>query len=469
MQQELTFGSLMGDATGALALALEAGRDYLAGATQGELLASVGKVIAAVPPAPWPDKRWFQRSYGRQVTDAPDDLAVGRGLFYLTEQRRLFLDCTAGHYQMTWGYDHPELRALLRDGIARGIVPDNHSNIPPAPVKRLAARLVELANPGADPAALQGDDRRLNTVLLGLCTGTVACAAALKMMLLHYRAAKPRLGAPAFITLEGNYHGTDLFAQRLRGMWPEYFANVTSVQVEPNDHQALAAAFREHGERVAGFIAEPILMNREAIALDADYLQLARSLCDQTGALLGIDEIQTGFWFPRVFCSLHLGVEPDFLVLGKGMAAGYHPLSAVVYRGCLDRLEQYDAISTNGNAGLAAYLALGCLALVEREADRIGRVGKAYHERMAGLCAEFPDLLAEVRGVGHLTGLKFRRVEDALGFHRAAVTRGLWVRAHAYHPGHSTLLTKLALTLDEEVTDYTIGAAADLLRTRPWA
>jgi len=464
---DAAFDLLAGDASGSARRALAAAKNFLAESPRLSLLAAVGRTIESIPPASYPDKRWFQKSFGRGATQAPDDLLVGRGLFYLTEQRRLFLDCTAGHYQMTWGYDHPQLRALLLDGIERGIVWDNHSNIPAAPVKRLAAKLVELANPGADMERLHADDAGLNTVLLGVCTGSVACAAAMKIMLLHY-AREKRAGAPVFIALEGNYHGTDLLAQRLRGMWPDYFANVEIVQVQPNAADELERAFARYGERVAGFWAEPIMMNREAIALEPAYLRLARRLCDQAGALMALDEIQTGFWFPEVLYTGRLGVEPDFIVLGKGMTAGFHPLSALVYRGRLDCLEQYDAISTNGNAALAAYMGLGCIALIEREARRIGEIGNHLHDRMGQLCAEFSDVLQEPRGAGHMTGLKFRRVEDALGFQRRALERGLWLRAHAYHAGHSTVLTKFALPLDAEVADFAVEAMRRLLQERAW-
>jgi acetylornithine/succinyldiaminopimelate/putrescine aminotransferase len=159
---------------------------------------------------------------------------------------------------------------------------------------------------------------------------------------------------------------------------------------------------------------------------------------------------------------------PDFVVLGKGMTAGFHPLSALLYRSQLDCLAQYDAISTNGNAALAATVGLGCIALIERDAARIEAVGERYHREMAGLCDEFPELLAGVRGAGHMTGLKFRERDDALGFHRAAVERGLWVRAHAYHEGHSTVLTKFALLLDDAVADFAVAAFRRLLRDRPW-
>lgn len=459
----LSIDTLLADPSGRLTKALAAGQAYLAGTPQADLLSAVGRVIDAVPTAPWPDKRWLQKSYGRSVTDTPDDLMVGQGLFYLTEQRRLMLDGTAGHYQMTWGYDHPELRALLLDAVARGVVWDDHSNIPAAPVKRLAAKLVELANPGLPADRLQADPERLNTVLIGVCTGSVACSSAMKIMLVHYERAKAGRGTPVFITLAGNYHGTDLFAQRLRGMWPQYFANVESVELEPNDAEALEAAFRRYGERVAGFLAEPIMMNREAIFVNHSYLQLARRLCDQTGALMMLDEIQTGFFYPEVFYTLRTGVEPDFIVLGKGMTAGLHPLSALLYKGKLDCLAMYDAISTNGGAALAALLGLGCIALIEREADRVGKTGERFHKAMAGLCDEFPAVLAGVRGAGHLTGLKFHRVGDALACHQAALARGLWVRAHAYHAGHSTVLTKFALPLDEEVCDWTVTAMREVV------
>ncbi len=464
----LTFDGLMGDADGALARALAAGQEYLRQTPQSELLPLVGEIVDTIPAAAWPDKRWFQKSYGRIATDAPEELLAGHGMFYLTEQRQLFLDCTGGHYQMTWGYEHPELIALLLDGIERGIVWDNHSNIPSAPVKRLAGKLIEVMNPGADADALVADGDRLNTVLTGCATGTVACAAAMKIQLLHYAREKSGEGTPVFIALDGNYHGTDLFAQRLRGMWPEYFTGVEFVMVQPNDPDELSAVFAQYGERVAAFWAEPIMMNREAIMVDPEYLHLARRLCDETGALMTLDEIQTGFWFPEVVYAKRLGLTPDFIVLGKGMTAGLHPLSALIYRGKYDLLEQYDAISTNGNAALAAYVALGCIGLIEREAERIEAVGAYYHAAMAALPVEFPELLVEARGAAHMSALKFGDRGDALGFHKAAVARGLWLRAHAYHEGHSTILTKFALPMDEAMADFTVGAIGELLRGRDW-
>jgi len=460
---DLFFDDLLDDRGGAIAAAMAAGWDYLAGTGTESLLSRVGETIDTLPTAAFPDKRWFQKSYGRSVTDKPDDYLIGDGLFYLTEQRRLFLDCTGGHYQMTWGYEHPALTALLLDGIRRGVVWDNHSNIPSAPVKRLAGKLVELANPDADMAALQGDGERLNTVLLGTATGTVACGAALKIALRIYEQNKSEHGAPVFVTLDGNYHGTDVFAQHLRGMWDQYFTNVESVRVQPNDAQELEEVFGRYGQRIAAFMCEPIMMNREAIPLEPWYLQLCRRLTDNVGAPLIVDEIQTGFWYPEVLMYKRFGIEPDMVVLGKGMTAGLHPLSALLYKGKFDCLEQYDAISTNGNAALAALNALGCIELIERNARQIGEVGEYYYGRIVELAEQFPGVIAQARGAGHMSGMKFHRVEDALEFHRRAVDAGLWLRVHAYHEGHSTCLTKFGLLLDTQVADFAVGRYSALL------
>jgi len=63
-----------------------------------------------------------------------------------------------------------------------------------------------------------------------------------------------------------------------------------------------------------------------------------------------------------------------------------------------------------------------------------------------------------------MVGLKFREVADAIDFHRRAVEAGLWVRVHAYHEGHSTLLTKLPLCADETVVDFIAEKFRSLLR-----
>lgn len=415
-------------------------RQYLADHADSDLLAQIGTQISGIDASGLIDKAAFQTSFGGGTTETTDDLLAGRGLFYISEKGRLYLDCTAGHYQVTWGYDHPILTEVLRQGLDQGVVSDNHSNIPQWPAKRLAQRLV------------QATDEKLDTALVGLATGSVACESALKIMLKqHERLAKP--GPAIVIALKGNYHGTGIAMQTLRGMWPAMVRKFEVVSVEPNDMAQLEAVFREHGRRIAGFWAEPIMMNREAIAVEADYLKCARELTEQVEALLIIDEIQTGFWTPNVFMYKCFDITPDIVVVGKGMTAGFHPLSAILYRRPLDMLAQYDAISTNGNAALASLVALANLELIQHRAEDINRVQAYLFEKLRGLADTYSSLIAAVHGCPAMAGLKFHERATALTFHQHCVENGLWLRAHAYHEGHSTVLSKFALCSNASVVD----------------
>jgi acetylornithine/N-succinyldiaminopimelate aminotransferase len=449
MKSRLTIDQLLGDSGPPIVQAMRAGLLFLDARTTPQLLSQAGSLITSVPGFAPIDKQALQDSYGGNQTGAPDDLLVGRGLFYLSEQRRLYLDCTSGHYQMVWGYNHPELVALIQEAQQAGIVWDNHSNIPQSPVKQLARRLVKIAN-------APGTQDRLDTVLLGVCTGSVACGAALKIMLKVFAQNQGDQTIPVILVLGGNYHGTDLVPQFMRGMWPHLISHLEVVTLEPNDPGALQAAFSQYGSRVAGFWAEPIMMNREAIAVHPEYLKLARQLCDQSGALLCVDEIQTGFWQPQVFAYRSLGLEPDLVVIGKGMTAGFHPLSGVILKQRHDVLEQYDAISTNGSASLPSLVALCSLAMIEAQAQQMADISQRITLGFQSLAAEFPQVVQAAHGHGYLSGLKFRQVEQAQLCQCQLLEAGLWTRVHAYHAGHRTVLTKLGLLADATVVDFMI-------------
>ena len=87
------------------------------------------------------------------------------------------------------------------------------------------------------------------------------------------------------------------------------------------------------------------------------------------------------------------------------------------------------------------------------------RIERGFRE----LAATFSDQLLSAHGRGYLAGLKFRQVEVAQGFQRRLLEAGLWTRVHAYHEGHSTVLTKLGLLADEQVVDFVIGRFRKLL------
>jgi acetylornithine/succinyldiaminopimelate/putrescine aminotransferase len=426
---------------------MRAGQRYLDRHDPSELLSQVGRRLDQIPRFRAIDKSALPDSYGGRQPGPSNDFLAGRGLFYISEQRRLYLDCTSGHYQMLWGYHHPALCRAVEAASHTGVIWDNHSNIPQSPLKWLAHRLVALGNAPGEPDPL-------DTVLLGVCTGSVACAAALKIQLKVFERERSRRRVPLVVVLEGNYHGTDMVPQFMRGLWPGLARPFDVLTLPPNEPTALERAFRKHGSRIAGFWAEPILMNREAIALEPDYLHLVQHWCRHTGALFCVDEIQTGFWQPEIFAYRALGLRPDLVVLGKGMTAGFHPLAGVLLHHRHDVLEQYDAISTNGSAALPALVALCSLELIQAQGERIRQVGERIHRGFQELAAAFPGPLETAHGAAHLTGLKFRQVDQARQFHQRLLEAGLWTRVHAYHEGHRTILTKLGLLADEPIVDF---------------
>ena len=104
------------------------------------------------------------------------------------------------------------------------------------------------------------------------------------------------------------------------------------------------------------------------------------------------------------------------------------------------------------------------MALIADDRKRIGSMNRHFFDRLEELPAADPQRVAGIRGRGLLAGIKFHNVADALDFHRRLLARGLWTRVHAYHAGHSTLLTKLALAADRQVADFVVDTFHATLR-----
>ncbi len=447
----------------AILKSIKSASGFLKHADQKTLIKNTGKIIKKIPQAPQKTKQWFQKSY--VIGNEKDDFLAGKGVFYITEGRKLFLDTTAGHYQMTWGYDHPVLMKNLQHALKTSIPWDCHSNIPGFFVKKLSEKLVQICNPDKNLIDVKDNSDLLNTVLLGIATGSVACSTSMKLAINYFRATKPGLKKMVFISLNGNYHGTDFLMQRLRNMWNWVFSdNLIFEQVEPNDMDGLRGIFKRHQKNIAAFYFEPVMMNREAILLKKDFIQEARNLTDSVDALMIVDEIQTCCWYPEIFMYKQFEITPDVLILGKGLTAGFHPLSAIVYKRKLDLLKQYDAISTNGNAPLPAFMALSCLNLIEKNLNKIAKLSEYYEESMKQLSLEFPDTIVSFQGKGFLSGLKFKNQQTAIQFHKKCLEKGIWLRVHAYYEGHSTVLTKFALCVSKEVIDFTIDCFRKMLK-----
>ena len=189
-------------------------------------------------------------------------------------------------------------------------------------------------------------------------SGTEAVMAALRL-------ARAYTGRESYLLVEGGYHGLFDAAMWMANMddWdpgsnadPEmvpYGKGVPNTvkqlaHLTPmNDMQRLEDTFKKHGDALAAMLIEPIQGNCCAIMARVEYVQLARTLCDQYGVLLIIDEVKTGFRVGRGGIQGIMGVKPDITTFAKAVANGY-PISLVAGRADVMRHFRYGGASHGG-------------------------------------------------------------------------------------------------------------------------
>lgn len=174
----------------------------------------------------------------------------------------------------------------------------------------------------------------------------------------------------------------------------------------------------EMAETVAAVIMEPTITGGGMILPPKGYVEEVAQICEQTGVLLIIDEVITGFGRTgKKFGHQHHGIKPDIVTMAKGITSGYLPLGATAVRRELfeqfAETEQYDRlrhISTFGGNPAACALAIRNMEILESEGliERSARMGEKWGEELAQL--EDHPQVGQVRGKGLLFGVEM--VED---------------------------------------------------------
>jgi glutamate-1-semialdehyde 2,1-aminomutase len=214
------------------------------------------------------------------------------------------------------------------------------------------------------------------------------------------RVARGFTGRELTIKFEGCYHGhvDSLLVKAGSGMAtlgiadtagvPEGFAN-TTIALPYNNVEALEAAFRSHGDRIAAIIVEPVVGNMGCIVPTREFLDAMRSLCDRYGALLIFDEVMTGFRLALGGAQQLFGMKPDISTFGKVIGGGL-PIAA--YGGRADVMKKvapvgnvYQAGTLSGNP-LAVSAGLAMLRHLKANPDIYSRLDTAT----ARLCAQPP-------------------------------------------------------------------------------
>jgi acetylornithine aminotransferase len=339
----------------------------------------------------------------------PIALDHGQGVRVWDTDGNEYLDFIAGIAVSSLGHAHPAVIAAVSEQVAKLAHTSNLFMHEPGIV--LAERLVSLV--GAPARVFFAN------------SGAEANECAIKLARKHGKAT----GRTGLVSTEHSFHGRTLGALALTGTPAkrEPFEPLPGpvTYVEYGDVEALRAAVDD--QTVAVFL-ETTQGEAGVVVPAAGYLRAAREICDNAGALLVVDEVQsgigrTGQWF----ASLAEGVRPDIITLAKGLAGGM-PIGACIGLGAAGEIfAPGDHGSTFGGNPVSAAAALAVLDTIRDEhlLDQVKRVG----EHLAhGLDALDSPLVASNRGVGLWRGIVLTEAK-AGAVEAAAREQGLLINA----------------------------------------
>ncbi|WP_033106898.1 acetylornithine transaminase [Microbacterium profundi] len=246
-------------------------------------------------------------------------LTRGEGSYFWDDQGKRHLDFLGGIAVTSLGHAHPVFVDAISKQAATLAHVSNYFATPPQ--LELAARLKRLAGAGIDGRVYFSN------------SGAEANEAAFKLARLHGGAERPRI-----IALENAFHGRTMGSLAMTAkaaMRAPFEPMPGGVEHIPATIEALEAAL---DDRVAAVFVEPIQGEAGVVELPEGYLAAARSLTLRHGALLIVDEIQTGAgrtgsWFGFN----HEGITPDAITLAKGIGGGF-PIGALVTFGAASSL-----------------------------------------------------------------------------------------------------------------------------------
>lgn len=324
---------------------------------------------------------------------APIAFERGEGSWLVGTDGRRYLDLGSGIAVNALGHAHPALVAALTEQAGKLWHVSNVFEIPEQ--QRLADLLT--ANTFADTVFFTN-------------SGTETAELAIKMARKYWH----EKGAPRseILTFEGAFHGRSTGAiaaagseKMTRGFGP---LMPGFRQLPWGDMAALKATI---GETTCAVMVEPIQGEGGIRPLPDADLKLIRQLCDETGALLILDEVQCGMGRTgRLFAHEWAGIAPDIMMVAKGIGGGF-PLGAVL---ATERAAQGMTAGTHGSTygGNPLACAVGA-KVVETVAEpsflaEVTRKGALLRQRLEGLAAGHPDVIEGVRGQGLMLGLKLK-------------------------------------------------------------
>ena len=352
-----------------------------------------------------------ERHFLRTYRQPPLVLARGEGCSLWDTDGKKYLDLYAGIAVSALGHNHPRLVAAISEQAARLVHTANYF---------YNDKGIELAGEIA---------RRTGLERVFLCnSGTEAMEGAIKLSRRwHYhRNDKARL---EIIATVNSFHGRSMGAVSLTGQpkyWEGFGAPMPGVShVAYGDLEAMRRRVNDH---TAAIVVEPVQGEGGVLPAPHGYLAGLRKLCDETGALLVFDEIQTGVGRTGTFLACqHDKVLPDVVTLAKGLGGGV-PIGAFVAREIYaDALPPGTHGSTFGGGPLAAAAGLAVMRAFDEDKllENVNARGEHLLARLHDLVKKHPGIATGARGKGLLCGLVLDTSVDTRGVLGALRDRGV--------------------------------------------
>ena len=325
---------------------------------------------------------------------APMAFVSGAGSWLTAEDGSRYLDLGAGIAVNALGHAHPALVKVLTEQAGKLWHVSNLYRIPEQ--ERLANLLVE---------------KTFAQTVFFTNSGTEACELAIKMAR-KYWTFHNRPDRIEIITFEGAFHGRSTGAIAAAGsekMVKGFGPLMPGFRSLPwGDHDALRAAITD---QTCAVLVEPVQGEGGIRMMPDACLKGLRDLCDETGTLMILDEVQCGMGRTgRLFAHEWAGVEPDIMMVAKGIGGGF-PLGAVLATECAAvGMGAGTHGSTYGGNPLACAVGAAVVEIISDDAflAEVARKGALFRQGLEGLVASHPTVFEAVRGQGLILGLKCR-------------------------------------------------------------
>ncbi len=334
----------------------------------------------------------------------PVVLCRGDGVYLWDINGKKYLDFTGNYGVCILGYSHPEIVQAIKSQVEK--LTACHGSFYNETKAMFLEKLIKIAPKGLSKAFLGN-------------SGAEAVECAIKM-------ARKYTGKTEIIAMMGGYHGKTMGA--LSATWKEKYRASFEPLVPGFKHvpryniQRVKEAITE---KTAAIIVEPIQGESGIIVPPEDFLPSLRELCDETGVLLIIDEVQTGMGRTgKMFACEHWGIAPDILCIAKSIAGGLPLGATLTTEEIASKLEVGEHTSTFGGNPVACAAAAATIDVLLREnlLEHVAKVGKYFLEKLKELQVKH-RIVRDARGLGLMLGLELRI--EVLNVILGAIQRGV--------------------------------------------